>query len=206
MKDRRQVRIIMHNHTRKFHNEDGAPQYYRTENALELKSQTALNTYAANGITYKNNILYQPQENSLTERINQTLINAARANLHHAKLPTPYWEDAVRDTAFTYNIIPHSTTGKPPYTQWHGQSIETCRLLTFGEISTISCNPNKNLTPEAHHYDTCTETMTTRSQCKRSTQRDTEQYAQRIYDRTHGTTTHATAQRPQSNQRQSNTP
>ena len=105
---------------RKLQNEDRTPQYYCTDNALEFKSQAAKNTYAAYRITYKNNTPHQPQENSLAGRINQTLVNAARANLQHANLPTPHWEDAVRDAAFKYNIMPHSATGQPPYTQWYG--------------------------------------------------------------------------------------
>ena len=67
MKDRGQVGIIMHNHMRKLNNEDRTPQYSRTDNALEFKSQAAKNTYAAYGITYKNNTPHQPQENSLAE-------------------------------------------------------------------------------------------------------------------------------------------
>ena len=166
MKDRRQVRIIMPNHMPKLHNEDRTPPYYRTDNALEFKSQAAKNTYASYDITYQNNTPHQPQENPLAEKINLTLMNAARANLHHATLPTPSWEDAVRDAAFKYNIMPHSATavaecglmlyaivcmadvpGHPPYTQWHVQPLKTCRLLTFGEIGTLPLLRPKKLDP-----------------------------------------------------------
>ena len=41
-------------------------------------------------------------------------MNAARANLHHANLPEAYWEDAVRDAAYKYNIIPHGATVQAP--------------------------------------------------------------------------------------------
>lgn len=75
-------------------------------------------------------------------------MNAARANFHHAKLPTPWWEDAVRDAAFEYKIIPHSTTGLPSYSQWHGRPLKICRLHTFGEIGTIPLlQPKQKLDP-----------------------------------------------------------
>ena len=90
LKDRRHVGAIMPQHMRQLYNAVRTPQYYRTGNALEFKSKEAMRTYAAYGITYKNNTPHQPQENSLAERINQTLMNAARANLQHAKLPPQY--------------------------------------------------------------------------------------------------------------------
>ena len=44
--------------------------------------------------------------------------------------------------------MPHSATGQPPYTQWHGQTLKTCRLLTFREIGTIPLlQPKKKLDP-----------------------------------------------------------
>ena len=87
LKDRRQVGAIMPQHMRKLYNAGRTPHYYRTDNALEFKSKEAMRTYAAYGITYKNNTPHQPQQNSLAERINQTLMNSARANIQHAKLP-----------------------------------------------------------------------------------------------------------------------
>ena len=55
------------------------PRIYRTDNARELKSNHAPQTYASLGIQYENNTTHQPQEDSIAERIKQTLMNADRA-------------------------------------------------------------------------------------------------------------------------------
>ena len=62
LKDRIEVRLIMQQPMSKLHNANRTPQYYRTDNALEFKSKTALKTYAEYGITYKNNTPHQAQK------------------------------------------------------------------------------------------------------------------------------------------------
>ena len=89
------------------------------------------------GITYENYTPHQPQENSIAEDINQTLMNAASANLHHANHPETYWEDAVRDTEYKYNTIPHRVTGQAPHTLWHTIQAQPKQLLIFGQLGTI---------------------------------------------------------------------
>lgn len=83
------------------------PAIYRTDNAKEFLSTKAKALYSNYGIEHRTTTPHQPQENSLAERINQTLMQAARANLHHAQLPETYWEDAIRDAAYKYNMMYH---------------------------------------------------------------------------------------------------
>lgn len=41
-------------------------------------------------------------------------MNAAQAALHHANIPDSFWDLAILDATFKYNIIPHSTTKETP--------------------------------------------------------------------------------------------
>ena len=73
----------------------------------------------------------------MAERLDHTLIATARATLQHRKLPKAYWEDAVRDAAFKYNITLHRTTNQLPYTKWYGEAPHITKLHTFGALGTI---------------------------------------------------------------------
>ena len=143
LKDRREVGIIMPQFFKQLRQDGRLPRIYRTDNAKELKSKAALHTYADLCIQYLNNTPHQPQENSLAERINQSIMNAARANLKHANLPPYYWEDAVKDAAYKYNIISPTSTGSTPYELWHGTTARPAQLLTFGQLGTIPAYKHK---------------------------------------------------------------
>ena len=70
-------------------------------------------------------------------------MNAARANLYHANLPATYWENAIRDAAYKYNILPHSATHQAPYTLWHDQPAKPKQLLIFGQLWTVPVYAHK---------------------------------------------------------------
>ena len=72
----------------------------------------------------------------MAERINQTLVEAARAASHHAGLETTFWEDALRDAAFKYKIMFHSATGTSPHHLWYGTTPDISALFTFGQLGT----------------------------------------------------------------------
>ena len=143
LKSRNKVGIIMPQFFAQLKRRKRLPKIYSTDNARDFKSNHGLQTYAALGIQYENNTPHQPQENSLADRINQTLMNAARANLHHANLPATYWEDTIRDAAYKYNILPHSATRQAPYTQWHDLPAKPKQLLIFGQLGTVPIYAHK---------------------------------------------------------------
>ena len=85
-----------------------------------------------------------PASRKLPRRDNKSnLMNAARANLHHANLPATYWEDAIRDAAYKYNILPHSATHQAPYTLWHDQLAKPKQLLIFAQLGTVPIYTHK---------------------------------------------------------------
>ena len=106
------------------------PRAYRTNNAKETTLVHAKPKYNAHGIQHITNTPHQPQENSIAQRINKSLFNHARAAPHHASLPPQFWEDALRDVAFKYNIMRHSATKERPRTLWHGRRPRMTRIYS----------------------------------------------------------------------------
>ena len=56
--------------------------------------------YMQNGTTPKPTVPYAPQQDSIAERLNATLVSAARSALFHSSLAPAFWEDALRDASF----------------------------------------------------------------------------------------------------------
>nr|GEU40994.1 hypothetical protein [Tanacetum cinerariifolium] len=75
------------------------------------------------GIKREFSIARTPQQNSVTERRNRTLIEAARTMLADYKLPTTYWAKAVNIVCYVQNRVlvvkPHNKT---PYNLFRGRS------------------------------------------------------------------------------------
>lgn len=61
-----------------------------TDNAKEYISKTANKLYNDFNITIRTTIPYTPQENGIAERLNTTLVAAARRTIYHANLPNSY--------------------------------------------------------------------------------------------------------------------
>nr|GFC09912.1 hypothetical protein [Tanacetum cinerariifolium] len=95
------------------------------ENLLSLKVQ---------GIKREFSIPRTPQQNSIAERKNWTLIEAARTLLAVSLLPIPFWAEAVNTACYVQNRIlvtkPHNKT---PYELLHG------RLLSIGFMRPFGC-------------------------------------------------------------------
>lgn len=78
---------------------------------------------------------HQPQESSLAERINRTLLQTARSYLHHAAFLATFWDHGIKETNYKYNCILHESTNKSPYQRCHGQPPPP--LLILGQLRTI---------------------------------------------------------------------
>lgn len=127
------------------------PKHFRSDNAKEYQSNRSMALYRDIGIQYHHTTPHQPQENSIAERLNRTLLSAARAALHHAQLDDTHWEDAVRDVAFKYNLTYHTATQHSPYQLWHQQTPPPIPLFPFGQLGHIpDYSPKKKLQHRAH--------------------------------------------------------
>jgi len=60
-----------------------------------------------NGITKVYSSSYNPQNNGMAEKFNQTFINCAKTMLTWSKLDQKFWDYAVNYAINLYNILPH---------------------------------------------------------------------------------------------------
>ncbi|GJY09443.1 retrovirus-related pol polyprotein from transposon TNT 1-94 [Tanacetum coccineum] len=82
------------------------------DNGTEFVNQTLSEYYEKVGISHETSVARSPQQNSVVERRNHTLIEAARTMLIYAKAPLFLWAEAVA-TAYSCNP-PSSTPFVPP--------------------------------------------------------------------------------------------
>nr|GEY82550.1 hypothetical protein [Tanacetum cinerariifolium] len=77
----------------------------------------------AHGIKNEFSVPRTPQQNSIAERKNRTLIEAARTMLTDSLLPIPFWAEAVNTACYVQNRVlvtkPHNKT---PYELLHGRT------------------------------------------------------------------------------------
>ncbi|GJS88933.1 putative ribonuclease H-like domain-containing protein [Tanacetum coccineum] len=75
----------------------------KTNNGTKFKNKKLRSFYAKLGIVHKTSIPRTPQQNSVVERRNHTLIEAARTMLMFSKAPEFLWVEAIATTCFTHN-------------------------------------------------------------------------------------------------------
>ena len=131
LQNRRQVTTVLPSFISSLHARGLSPHTLRTDNEMEFCSTIAKSIYNQAGIHHIKITPYQPQEHSITERINKTLLNAARPALNHSSPPTAYWEDAVRDSAFEYNLMLHKAVENSPHALFHKRKPKIPQIIAF---------------------------------------------------------------------------
>ncbi|TYZ63974.1 hypothetical protein PybrP1_002805, partial [[Pythium] brassicae (nom. inval.)] len=106
----------------------------RCDNGGEYKSAKMTKFCADRGIVQQFTPPYTPQLNGVAERTNRTLVECARCMLEHAKMPKPYWGEAVMTAAFLRNRCPSRSDvdNMSPYEVWNGKAPLLANLTTFG--------------------------------------------------------------------------
>ncbi|KAI7951517.1 hypothetical protein MJO28_007201 [Puccinia striiformis f. sp. tritici] len=98
---------------------------------------------ASEGIEHHVSPAYNPQNNGMAERANQTILVKARCLLFQSKLPRSFWAEAVNTANQLANFTPSATRKmKIPYEIWTGQSVNLDVLRPFG-CGTFSLIPTE---------------------------------------------------------------
>ncbi|GKB77774.1 putative ribonuclease H-like domain-containing protein, partial [Tanacetum coccineum] len=110
----------------------------RSDNGTEFKNKIMNQFCEIKGIRKEFSISRTPQQNSVAERKNRTLIKAARTMLADSKLPTTFWTEAVNTACYVQNrvlvIKPHNKT---PYELFLGRKPILGFMRPFGCPITI---------------------------------------------------------------------
>jgi len=72
----------------------------RTDNGGEYTSTRFKNYLAKEGIQHKLTVPKDPEQNGVSERMNQTLLEAVRSMLADSKLPHKFWAEALSTAVF----------------------------------------------------------------------------------------------------------
>ncbi|WVZ88092.1 hypothetical protein U9M48_034645 [Paspalum notatum var. saurae] len=110
----------------------------RTDHGGEFTAVTFEEYCAEKGVHWQLTAPYSPQQNSVVERRNQTVMAAARCLLKARKVRGTFWGEAVSTAVFLLNPSPtKSVDGKTPYEAWHGEKPAVHFLRTFGCIAHV---------------------------------------------------------------------
>ncbi|GJZ59611.1 putative ribonuclease H-like domain-containing protein [Tanacetum coccineum] len=77
----------------------------RCDNGTEFKNREMNQFYEMKGILRQYSVARTPQQNGVDERINMTLIEAAKTMLADSKLPTTFWAEAVNTACYVHNRV-----------------------------------------------------------------------------------------------------
>lgn len=116
----------------------GAVQRLRTDKGTEYMNNAFKSYLKSNGIVHETSAPYTPEQNGIAERANRTLIEKARCMMHHAKLSTSYWAEAISTACYLKNITPtRSINGKVPRAEFMDEQISYRHIRVFGCLSYV---------------------------------------------------------------------
>ncbi|GKA94134.1 uncharacterized mitochondrial protein-like protein [Tanacetum coccineum] len=116
-------------------------RYLRTNNGTEFLNQTLRNYTEDVRITHNTSTARTPQQNSVVERRNCTLVKAARTMLIFSKSPLFLWAKVVATTCYTQNLsLIYTRYNKTPFELLRDRKPELKYLYIFGAL----CYPTNN--------------------------------------------------------------
>jgi transposase InsO family protein len=110
----------------------------RTDNDDEFTMDEFTSYYVDEGVQYHHYTPYNPQQNDIVERRNQTVVGMARTLLKQSGMSVVFWREAV--VMAVYIIIRSPTkalNGMMSYEAWHGRKSAVSHLRVFGCLGLI---------------------------------------------------------------------
>nr|GEY40665.1 hypothetical protein [Tanacetum cinerariifolium] len=104
----------------------------RSDRRGEYISQEFLDHLKKHRIIAHHTPPYTPQNNEVSERRNQTLLDMVRSMMSQTTLPKSFWDYALETFARILNMVPTKKVDKTPYEIWHGQAPKLSYLKVWG--------------------------------------------------------------------------
>ncbi len=116
------------------------------DNGREYLSNEMKNYCVERGITYHLTVPRTPQLNGVSERMNRTITEKARAMIAGANLNKIFWADAILSATYLINITPTRSLkcSKTPYELWHNKKPQIKYLKVFGSTAFVHIKTNKS--------------------------------------------------------------
>jgi transposase InsO family protein len=103
------------------------------------------------GIAHQNTTLYTPQQNGVTERMDQKLMDKARSMLNVAGLTQEFWAEAVDTAKYLVNMSPLSTLiDMNPHEVWSSNNPSISHLKIFGFYAFVHVPKEKRSKMDTH--------------------------------------------------------
>ncbi|GJS63261.1 putative ribonuclease H-like domain-containing protein [Tanacetum coccineum] len=97
---------ILHNFIRQIENQlNHRVKIIRSDNGTEIKNRNMLEFCGNKGIKQEYSNAQTPQQNEVAEKMNRTLIEAAKTMLADSLLPTTFWAEAVNTACYIFNRV-----------------------------------------------------------------------------------------------------
>jgi transposase InsO family protein len=108
----------------------------RTDNGGEFTAAEFVSYYADEGVQRHYSAPYSPQQNSVVERHNQTVVGMARALLKQRGMSAIFWGEAVVTVVYILNrSSTKALNGRTSYEAWHGRKPAVSHLRVFGYLA-----------------------------------------------------------------------
>ena len=107
----------------------------RSDSGREFLSKDFQDFVQLKGIRHELTAPYTPEQNSVVERDNRTVVESARSMLHHYSMPLPFWGEAINTAVYILNRVSSRTLhGDTPYTKWYGIKPDVSHFRVFGSL------------------------------------------------------------------------
>ena len=107
----------------------------RTDNAKEFLSRDFQDFIKQKGIRHELTAPYSPEQNSVVERDNRTVVESVRSMLYQKSLPLEFWGEAVNTAVYVLNRVASRTlNGETPFTKWYGYKPDISHFKEFGSV------------------------------------------------------------------------
>jgi len=108
-------------------------KYFKSDNAKEYNNSKVKKLCKKMGIKKIFSTPYNPQNNGIAERYNQTLINSTKTLIYWAKLSLDFWSYAIIYSNYLYNITPHSNISNLiPNEIFYNRDVSLSKVKVFG--------------------------------------------------------------------------
>ena len=110
----------------------------RSDNGGEYCSKAFKDYLKEHGILHQTTVPYNPEQNGTAERMNRTLLEAARSMMYHAGMPKEFWAEAVNTAAYTRNRSPtNSLNNATPFECLFNRKPDVSNLKVFGCVAYV---------------------------------------------------------------------
>jgi len=111
-------------------------RYFKSDTGREYDNKKVKNFCKDNGIEKIYSPPYNPENNGLAERYNQTIISSTKTILFWTKLSDNFWDFAIQYSNYIYNKIPHSGIGnKIPDEVFYNKKANINHIKVFGCVT-----------------------------------------------------------------------